>query len=128
MTVYGDGTQRRCFCSVHDVVDGLVRVLAQRQAQGMVINLGTQEEWSIMDLALRIQRLTGSSSKIELIPYEKAYGPGFDDMKRRVPDIDRAWQLLAWRPSRSLDDIIAEMAGGAVDPAYGGRELTAVAI
>jgi UDP-glucose 4-epimerase len=109
MTVYGDGKQTRCFCSVHDVVDALIRFLERPQAQGSVINVGSQEEWSIMDLALRIKKLTGSDSKIELLPYEQAYGPGFDDMKRRVPDITRASEMLGWLPSRSLDDIILEM-------------------
>ena len=110
MTVYGEGTQRRCFCSVHDVVDALIRFLDRPQAQGTVINLGSQEESSIMDLALRIKMLTGSTSKITLVPYEQAYGRGFDDMKRRVPDISRAWRLLGWRPTRTLNDIIQELA------------------
>jgi UDP-glucose 4-epimerase len=75
-----------------------------------------------MDLALRIKKLTGSSSKVVLVPYEQAYGPGFDDMKRRVPDISRAQELLGWRPSRNLDDIILEMADVSA-AAAGHREL-----
>jgi UDP-glucose 4-epimerase len=122
MTVYGEGTQSRCFCSVHDVVNALLRFLDSPQAQGTVINIGSQEEWSIMDLALRIKKLTGSSSKVVLVPYEQAYGPGFDDMKRRVPDISRAQELLGWRPSRNLDDIILEMADVSA-AAAGHREL-----
>lgn len=110
MTVYGDGTQSRCFCSVHDITDGLIRFLTSPHAAGKVVNLGSQEEISIMDLARRIQRLTGSSSEIFLVPYEQAYGPGFDDMKRRVPDLRRASELLGWGPSRTLDEIILEMA------------------
>lgn len=111
MTVYGKGTQARCFCSVHDIVDALIRFLGCPEAEGTVINLGSQEEISILDLARRIKKLTNSRSEIVLVPYEQAYGPGFDDMKRRVPDISRASQLLGWKPVRSLDDIILEMAG-----------------
>ena len=127
MTVYGEGTQSRCFCSVHDVVNALIRFLDQPQAQGTVINIGSQEEWSIMDLALRIKKLTGSNSKIVLVPYEQAYGPGFDDMKRRVPDISRASELLGWRPTRTLDGIILEMAEASAAAANGQRELTLAA-
>ena len=76
-----------------------------------------------MDLASRIKKLTGSDSKIVLIPYEQAYGPGFDDMKRRVPDISRACELLGWRPTRTLDDIILEMAEASTAVANGQREL-----
>jgi UDP-glucose 4-epimerase len=110
ITVYGQGTQARCFCSVHDVVDALVRFVECPNAIGTVVNLGSQEEISIIDLARRIRELSGSSSEIVLVPYEQAYGPGFDDMRRRVPDITRAMNLLSWRPSRTLDDIILEMA------------------
>ena len=123
MTVYGEGTQSRCFCSVHDVVDALLRFLDRPQAQGTVINVGSQEEWSIMNLALRIKKLTGSNSKIVLVPYEQAYGPGFDDMKRRVPDISRAGELLGWQPTRTLDDIILEMAQASTVVANGQSEL-----
>jgi len=110
MTVYGTGMQSRCFCSVHDIVEGLVRFMTCSDASGRVINLGTQEEVSIMDLALRIKQLTGSNSEIVLVPYDQAYGPGFDDMKRRVPDTRRAFEVLGWAPTRTLDDIIQEMA------------------
>ena len=110
MTVYGSGTQSRCFCSVHDIVDALLRFPERPAAAGTVINLGTQEEISIVGLAQRIKQLTGSRSEIVYIPYQQAYGPGFDDMQRRVPDITRASQLLDWRPSRTLEEIITEMA------------------
>jgi UDP-glucose 4-epimerase len=110
LTVYGQGTQARCFCSVHDIVDALVRFPECPDASGMVVNLGSQEEVSIMDLARRIKKLTGSHSEIVLVPYEQAYGPGFDDMKRRVPDITRAAELLGWKPALTLDEIILEMA------------------
>jgi UDP-glucose 4-epimerase len=109
MTVYGEGTQSRCFCSVHDVTDGLIRFLTSPHAAGKIVNLGSQEEISILDLARRIKRLTSSSSEIVLVPYEEAYGQGFDDMKRRVPDLSRASELLGWAPSRTLEEIILEM-------------------
>lgn len=109
ITVYGDGSQQRCFCSVHDVVDALVRFLDGANCEGKVINIGSQNEISILDLARRVKTLTGSDSDIQFIPYEKAYGSGFDDMERRVPDITRAATLLGWRPVRTLDDIIASM-------------------
>jgi UDP-glucose 4-epimerase len=95
-------------------------------AEGVVINLGSQEEVSIMELALRIKEITGSRSEIELLPYELAYGPGFDDMRRRVPDISRAWQLLGWRPSRTLDGLILGMASvNNTVPANGRRQSVA---
>jgi UDP-glucose 4-epimerase len=110
MTVYGTGTQTRCFCSVHDVVDALLRFLACPEAAGQVINVGSQEELSIMELASRIKVATGSRSDIALVPYAEAYGPGFDDMPRRVPDLTRAGKILGWAPTRALDEILVEMA------------------
>jgi UDP-glucose 4-epimerase len=112
MTVYGSGRQSRCFCSVHDVVDALTRFLECPGAAAKVINIGTREEITIMDLAQQIKYLTASTSEIVLIPYEQAYGPGFDDMMRRVPDLTRAYELLGWAPKRKLNDIITEIASG----------------
>jgi UDP-glucose 4-epimerase len=109
ITVFGPGSQARCFCSVHDIVNALICLLRCTGAAGTVINLGSQEEISIMDLALRIKQITQSTSEVVRIPYEQAYGPGFDDMKRRLPDITRAKQLLGWEPSWTLDQIIMEM-------------------
>ena len=116
LTVYGDGTQRRCFCSVHDVVDGLVRLPMTEEAAGQVVNLGTQEEISIHGLAQRVIELCGSDSPVEFMPYEQAYGAGFDDMMRRVPDTGRAAELIGWDPAWRLDDIIGEIAGHAGRP------------
>lgn len=110
MSVYGSGRQSRCFCSVHDVVSALTRFLERPGAAGKVVNVGTDEEITILELAERIKQLTGSRSEIQLIPYEQAYGPGFDDMMRRVPDLTRAEELLGWVPKRKLNDIIAEIA------------------
>jgi UDP-glucose 4-epimerase len=125
MTVYGDGSQARCFCSVDDVISGLMRFLTCPNAAGQVINLGSQEEVTIMTLAERIRELTGSSSEIVLVPYEQAYGEGFDDMRRRVPDISRAFALLQWRPLRTLDEIILELVGWPSQPAQERIQLVA---
>ena len=110
MSVYGSGLQSRCFCSVHDVVNALARFLECPAAAGKVVNIGSEEEISILALAHKIKDLTGSDAEIELIPYEEAYGPGFDDMMRRVPDLTRARQLLGWAPQRKLNDIIRDIA------------------
>jgi UDP-glucose 4-epimerase len=112
MTVYGSGKQSRCFCSVHDVVDALTRFLECSGAAGKVINIGTKEEITILALAEKIKYLTRSTSPIILIPYDKAYGPGFDDMPRRVPDLTRAHELLGWAPRSTLGEIIPEIASG----------------
>ena len=110
MSVYGSGLQSRCFCSGHDVVNALARFLECPAAAGKVVNIGSEEEISILALAHKIKDLTGSDAEIELIPYEEAYGPGFDDMMRRVPDLTRARQLLGWAPQRKLNDIIRDIA------------------
>jgi UDP-glucose 4-epimerase len=109
MTVYGTGKQSRCFCSVHDVVEALMRFPSHPEASGTVMNLGSQEEISIIDLARTVKHLTGSDSEVQLVSYEQAYGPGFDDMYRRVPDLTRATKYLDWFPARRLESIILEM-------------------
>ena len=106
LTVYGDGNQSRCFCSVRDVVRGLIQVPVSDGTKGEVINLGSRQEVKIRDLAERVIALTNSRSKIELVPYEEAYGPGFEDMFRRVPDISKAERFMGWRPQMTLDEII----------------------
>ncbi len=104
MTVYGDGSQSRCFCDVRDVVDAIIRLAGHVQAAGGVFNVGGTEEVTIEELAHRIRSLTGSRSLITHVRYEDAYSPGFEDMRRRVPDIARLQNLLGWRPQHSLDD------------------------
>jgi UDP-glucose 4-epimerase len=108
LTVYGDGRQTRCFCHVADVVDGILRLLDRPEANGEVYNLGSQEEISVLALAHRIIAAGRSSSPVELIPYEKAYAEGFEDMRRRVPDTTKVRELTGWRPTRTLDHILAE--------------------
>jgi UDP-glucose 4-epimerase len=111
ITVHGDGTQQRCFGHVSDVVGGLTKMLETPACFGQVINLGNDEEISIMGLADRAITLTGSKSEIRFVPYEEAYGEGFEDMRRRVPNLAKAKRLIGYQPTRSLDDIINDVAG-----------------
>jgi UDP-glucose 4-epimerase len=109
LTVYGDGTQTRCFCHVDDSVEALLRLLDEPLATGETFNIGSTEEISIGALARRIVERTGSSSLIELVPYAEAYGKGFDDMRRRVPDTSKIAGCTGWRPRRRLDDILTDV-------------------
>jgi UDP-glucose 4-epimerase len=106
LTIYGDGRQTRCFCYVGDVVEGLIALAGNPAAEGQVVNLGTTEEVSISELAHRVTALSGSHSKVRLVPYEEAYEEGFEDMERRVPDTTRAEHLVGWAPKMDLDGII----------------------
>jgi UDP-glucose 4-epimerase len=106
LTVYGDGTQQRCFCFVGDIVDALVRLIDKEAAYGQVFNRGGTEEVSIRTLADRIIARTGSSSTIRVIPYDEASEAGFEDMERRVPDTGRAFAMVGFEPTKTLDDII----------------------
>jgi UDP-glucose 4-epimerase len=108
LTIYGDGTQSRCFCHVTDVVGALIGLLDNDGAVGDVFNVGSQEEVTILDLAHRIVERTGSSSTIRLIPYDEAFPTGFEDMQRRLPSIEKIHALTGWRPTRTLDDILHE--------------------
>lgn len=108
LTIYGDGTQTRCFGHVRDVVRALSGLLRSEEAVGDVFNVGAQHEISIYDLALRIIEMTESSSELQLIPYDKAYEAGFEDMQRRVPDTTKIHNLLGWVPELTLDDILHE--------------------
>jgi len=106
ITVYGDGEQTRSFCHVRDVVPALVDLMNCEDAVGKVVNIGSDEEVSINHLAERIKELTGSTSQIIYIPYEKAYTEGFEDMMRRVPNIDLAKKLIGFNPKYSLDETL----------------------
>ena len=109
--VYGDGTQARCFGHVSDVVEALSKMLETPACFGQVINIGNDEEVSIMGLADRAITLTGSSSEVKFVPYEEAYGEGFEDMRRRVPSLEKANRLIGYKPTRTLDNIINDVAG-----------------
>jgi UDP-glucose 4-epimerase len=104
--IYGDGQQTRCFCCVHDVTDGLVRLMDCPEADGTVFNLGSGEEISIEALADRIIERTGSEAGKQFLSYEEAYGRAFDDMKRRVPCLDRIKQAIGFEPRHSLDQTL----------------------
>ncbi len=106
VTIFGDGSQTRCFCHVSDVVGALVSLSEHPDAFGKVFNLGGAEEISIGDLAERIIELVGSQSELEYIPYDDAYEEGFEDMARRVPNTTRANRLVGFEPSVGLDGII----------------------
>lgn len=104
--VYGDGTQSRCFCDVRDTVEALLRLIPLERAIGEVINIGNTEEVTIGDLAKIVKRRTNSSSPIHFVPYDKAYEPGFEDMMRRVPCIEKLHSMTGFRPQTSLAEII----------------------
>lgn len=109
LTVYGDGEQSRCFCHVQDVVRALLGLLDSPSAEGDVFNVGSTEEVTIQQLAQRVIDMAGSSSSVELIPYDQAYEEGFEDMRRRVPDISKINAAIGWSPERDLDGIIKEL-------------------
>ncbi len=109
LTVYGTGDQQRCFCHVGDVVGALVDLMGREEAYGEVFNVGAVEEVSIRELAQRIVGAVGSGSEISLVSYEDAYEEGFEDMHRRIPDISKVNDLIGWSPTRSLDQIIADV-------------------
>lgn len=106
LTVYGDGQQTRCFCDVSDVVHALSTLAFAPDTAGEIFNIGNPEEITITALAERVISLADSQSVVTYIPYEQAYGYGFEDMQRRVPDIRKIQQFIGWQPQKSLDDIL----------------------
>jgi len=104
--VYGDGTQTRCFCHVSDVVGALVGLMQTPAAAGQVFNVGGDQEITILDLARRVIKLAGSGSPVEFVSYERAYGQAFDDLRRRVPQLDRVRATIGFAPAYGLDQII----------------------
>jgi UDP-glucose 4-epimerase len=122
LTVHGDGHQSRCFCNVADAVRALVALGDQEAALGQIVNVGTTEEITILDLARTILALVdgdapSDDARIEFVPYAEAYVDGFEDMRRRIPDITRAGELIGWRPEISLDttlrSVVDHLRGGA---------------
>jgi UDP-glucose 4-epimerase len=107
--VYGDGAQQRCFCNVNDVVDAIIGLGEASNVNGEVFNIGSNEEISIYALAERIKARTGSRSEIQLIPYDQAYEAGFEDMRRRVPDIRKIRACIGWQPTTPLDETIDQI-------------------
>ena len=107
ITVFGDGTQRRCFTDVSDVVGALLQLAIREEAVGQVINVGNDSrEVSILDLANMVKKKTKSSSEIVLVPYSQAYEEGFEDMPRRIPDLTKIKSLIGYEPKIDLDGIL----------------------
>jgi len=112
LTVHGDGRQTRCFCNVKDTVRAVIALSREPKAIGEIFNVGSRDEITILDLARRIVARAGSRSGIKLIPYDQAYEAGFEDMRRRVPSIDKIAAAIGWQPAialdQTLDEVIAE--------------------
>jgi len=106
MTVYGDGSQSRCFAHVNDAVGALIALAENAGANGEVYNIGSTEEISILDLAHKIRKMAASESRIVLVSYEEAYKEGFEDMMRRVPDLTKIQRAIGYCPSMNLDQIL----------------------
>jgi UDP-glucose 4-epimerase len=104
--VYGDGTQRRSFTWVGDVIGAMLALIEHPKAYGEVFNIGHTKEISIYDLAALVKTMTGSPSEIVLVPYEEAYEAGFEDMRRRVPDISKIHGLIGYRPVLDLPEML----------------------
>ncbi len=111
LKVFGDGRQTRCFCHVGDAVEALVRLQNCDKAHGEIFNIGGTEEVSILDLAKLVVKTLGSKSKIELVPYDRAYAPGFDDMRRRKPLVKKLECFVKFHPQTPLREIIRMAAG-----------------
>ena len=109
ITIYGDGNQTRCFAHVYDVIDAVIAIAFAENTIGKVINIGNDFEISINELARKVITETNSKSEIVYLSYEKAYGDGFEDMNRRVPNIDLINLLVGWKPKRNLSTIISDI-------------------
>ena len=109
ITIYGDGNQTRCFAHVYDVIDAVVAIAFADITVGRVINIGNNFEISIKDLAQKVISETNSKSEIVYISYKEAYGDGFEDMERRVPNIDLIHDLVGWKPKRDLTTVISDI-------------------
>ncbi|HLY93893.1 MAG TPA: GDP-mannose 4,6-dehydratase [Gaiellaceae bacterium] len=109
ITVFGDGSQQRCFGHVFDVIGALEKLCLSDAAVGRVFNVGATDEITILGLAEKVKAMTGSTSTIELVPYDKAYEAGFEDMMRRIPDIGRVKECVGYQPTRNLDQILKDV-------------------
>lgn len=110
ITVYGDGQQSRCFCHVRDTVAALLLLLDRpRETEGQIYNIGSREEVTIQQLAERVIERTDTGSEIQYIPYNEAYAPGFEDMRRRVPDTRKIHAAVGWQPTCGLDEILDDV-------------------
>jgi UDP-glucose 4-epimerase len=127
LTVYGDGTQTRCFIHVADTVRALVQLLGEEQANGNVYNVGSSEPVTIIDLARRVIDQTESQSRVRLVPYDEAYEPGFEELGHRVPDTTALRELTGWTPTLSLEEMINDVVGYESNRARGSAR-TSVAV
>jgi UDP-glucose 4-epimerase len=109
ITIHGDGSQRRCFCHVRDVVRALIALMDEERAYGEVFNVGSTEEVSIRELAEKVREAADSESELTLVPYEEAYEEGFEDMRRRIPDLSKVQGLLEWAPTVPLTEILRDV-------------------
>jgi UDP-glucose 4-epimerase len=109
LTVYGNGMQTRCFAHVLDVVQAILSVHEHDEALGRVYNVGAETPISIIELARRVIERTGTTAKVELVPYEVAYDPGFEELGRRQPDTSAIQELMGWAPVRTVDDAIDDV-------------------
>ncbi len=106
ITVFGDGSQSRCFAHISAVVGALTRLSEKEEAVGTVFNIGSDEEITILELAKQVKSMTASQSEIVFVPYVEAYEEGFEDMPRRVPDLSRIQSLIGYQPSKDLEQIV----------------------
>lgn len=111
ITIHGDGKQTRCFCHVSDVVRALVELPQHKEAAGEVFNVGSTEEVTIAELARQVNAAAGGRSELKFVPYEVAYAKGFEDMRRRAPDIGKIRRLMGWEPALSLAEIVRRVVG-----------------
>jgi len=107
--IFGDGTQTRCFCHVHDTIRALDGLMAARGISGEIFNVGSTERIAIADLAARVLTLTGSSSELVHVPYDEVYGQGIEDMIHRQPAIEKVTAAIGWQPTRTLDEILRDV-------------------
>ena len=109
LTVFGDGTQSRCFCHVDDVVRALADLMEREDLYGEIFNIGTQAEITITGLAEKVRELVGSTPRSRYVPYDEAYEQGFEDMMRRVPDTTKIREAIGWAPRKTLDEIVNDV-------------------
>jgi UDP-glucose 4-epimerase len=109
LEIHGDGSQTRCFCHVQDTIRALAGLMAAGDVSGEIFNVGSTERVSIRELADRVLALTGSQSEVDYVPYGEVYGQGIEDMLHRQPDVAKVAAAIGWEPTRSLDDILADV-------------------
>lgn len=109
VTIFGDGEQTRCFADIKDVVEALIKLMTTKEAEGQVVNLGSDDEISINQLAEKVNKLAGNSSEVVYIPYKEAYPDGYEDFRRRVPDISKIGNLIGYEPKVNLEESIKKI-------------------